>query len=411
VYAFNGITYTGYSGVTNDAGQVTLTLPAGSYRFRADKNGTQFWSGATNHCTLPGCSAVSITTSLLTVVMVQDSTGAPENGLPVYAFDGDTYTGYDSTTDASGQVTLTLPSGPSGYRFRVDKNGIQFWSGVDNHCAVPGCTTVLITTSLQTVVTVQDTDGVPQAGLPVYAFNGSTYTGYNGTTDATGQVTFTLPAGSYRFRTDKNGTQFWSGTSNHCAVPGCVAASISVAVPVVVTVQDSDGAPQVGLPVYGFAGITYTGYHGTTNASGQVTLTLPLDSYRFRTDTFGGTQFWSDTANHCAIPGCTTVTVTVSVPVVVNVLDTDGTPQAGLPVYTFDGTTYTGYHATTDAMGQVTLTLPFGFYRFRVDKNGTQFWSDTDNHCLVAGCTVVTTTVSVPVVVSVRIPTEPGKPG
>ncbi|CAG0934100.1 partial tRNA nuclease WapA, partial [Thermoflexales bacterium] len=399
VYAFNGITYTGYSGVTNASGQVTLTLPAGSYRFRADKNGTQFWSGATNHCPLPGCSATSITTSLLTVITVQDSIGAPESGLPVYAFDDDIYTGYNATTNAAGQVTLTLPFGD--YRFRVDKNGTQFWSGADNHCAVPGCTTVAVTTSLLTVVTVQDTDGLPQAGLPIYAFNDSTYTGYNGTTDATGQVTLTLPAGNYRFRTDKNSTQFWSGADNHCAVPGCVAVSISVAVPMVVTLQDSDGAPQAGLPVYGFTDTTYTGYHGTTDASGQVTLTLPLGSYRFRADK-NGTQFWSEVSNHCAIPGCTTVTVTVSVPTVVNVTDTDGTPQVNLPVYAFDGTTYTGYHATTDASGQVTLTLPFGFYRFRVDKNGTQFWSGAENHCLIAGCTVVTTMVSVPLIVSVQ---------
>ncbi len=399
VYAFNGTTYTGYNGTTDAAGQVTLTLPANSYRFRADKNGTQFWSGPDNHCTVPGCSGATVTTSLLTVVTVHNSDGLPETGLPVYAFDGTTYTGYTGATDATGQVTFTLPAG--NYRFRADKNGTQFWSGATNHCAVPGCAVVSITTSLQTVVTVQDTDGVLQVGLPVYAFNGTTYTGFNGATNASGQVTFTLPAGTYRFRTDKNGTQFWSSTTNHCAVPGCVAVSVTVAVPVVVTVQDTNGTPQAGLSVYGFSGTTYTGYNGKTNAVGQVTLTLPLGSYRFRADTFGGTQFWSGTADHCALPGCTTVSVTVSIPTVINVLDTNGTPQAGLPVYAFDGTTYTGYNKTTDAAGQVTLTLPLGNYRFRADKNGTQFWSSSVNHCLIPGCTVVTTTVSIPVIVTV----------
>ncbi len=33
-----------------------LTLTDGSYRFRAYKNGQQYWSGAANHRTIPGCS-------------------------------------------------------------------------------------------------------------------------------------------------------------------------------------------------------------------------------------------------------------------------------------------------------------------------------------------------------------------
>jgi hypothetical protein len=45
VYAFDGDTYTGYSGTTDDAGQVVFTLPVGAYRFRADYDGVPFWSG------------------------------------------------------------------------------------------------------------------------------------------------------------------------------------------------------------------------------------------------------------------------------------------------------------------------------------------------------------------------------
>ncbi len=399
VYAFDGNTYTNYGGTTNVGGQVTLTLPLGSYRFRSDKNGTQFWSGTSNHCTVPGCTAATIRTSLLTIVTVQDANSTPEAGLPVYTFDANTYIGSNGTTNASGQVTFTLPAG--NYRFRADKNGTQFWSGSSNHCTVPGCTSATITTSLLTVVTVRDANGTPEGGLPVYAFDGSTYTNYNGTTNASGQYTFTLPTGNYRFRTDKNGTQFWSGASNHCAVPGCTSAAITVSVPVVVMVQDTNGAPGIGLPVYAFSGTTYMNYNGTTNATGQVTLTLPLGGYRFRADK-NGTQFWSNAANHCPIPGCTSVVVTVSVPVVVAVRDTDSAPGIGLPVYAFSGTTYMNYNGTTNADGQVTLTLPLGSYRFRADKNGTQFWSGASNHCAVPGCVSTVVTVSVPVVIKVQ---------
>jgi hypothetical protein len=42
--------------LANSTGQAIFTLPQGNYRFRADKNGTQCWSGVTNHCPVPGCT-------------------------------------------------------------------------------------------------------------------------------------------------------------------------------------------------------------------------------------------------------------------------------------------------------------------------------------------------------------------
>jgi RHS repeat-associated protein len=160
------------------------------------------------------------------------------------------------------------------------------------------------------VVTVKNTENLPEAGLNVYAFDGSTYTNYSGKTDAGGQVTFTLPQGSYRFRADKNGTQFWSDSANHCEVPNCTIASVTTTIPVVVTVLDMGGTPQAGLNVYAFNGTTYTNYSGTTDAGGQVTFTLPQGSYRFRVDK-DGTQYWSAAANNCAIPGCIQAAVTL----------------------------------------------------------------------------------------------------
>ena len=61
VYAFDGTTYKGYSGISGKDGQVTFTLPQGNYRFRGDLNGTQFWSSTENACTLPGCASAAIT--------------------------------------------------------------------------------------------------------------------------------------------------------------------------------------------------------------------------------------------------------------------------------------------------------------------------------------------------------------
>jgi len=153
------------------------------------------------------------------------------------------------------------------------------------------------------VVPVLNTDNVPREGLPVYVFDGTAYTGYHGVTDAAGHAVFTLPQGDYRFRSDLNGTQFWSGETDDCGIPGCFEASVTVTIPLTVIVQSETGSPYPDLPVYAFDGDSYTGYHGTSDENGQVVLTLPAGDYRFRAD-YDGVQFWSGLANHCTIPGC-----------------------------------------------------------------------------------------------------------
>ena len=57
----------------------------------------------------------------------------------------------------------------------------------------------MITVPQPVLVSVQSTDGTPMSGLAVYAFDGTTYTNYSGTTDVNGQVSLRLPPGNYRF--------------------------------------------------------------------------------------------------------------------------------------------------------------------------------------------------------------------
>ena len=243
--------------------------------------------------------------------------------------------------------------------------------------------------------------GAVQADLRVWISSRPTQSTCQQATDAAGQAVLVLPQGAYRFRADLNGTQFWSGSANHCAVPGCAAATVVVTLPVAVTVQDTDGTPKAGLPVYAFSGGSYTGYNGTTDAAGQVQLTLPLGDYHFRAD-LDGTQFWSGMTDHCSLPGCEPATVVVTIPVTVTVADTDAVPREGLLVYAFDGAASTGYNGVTDAAGQVVLTLPQGDYRFRSDRNGTQFWSGESDHCAIPGCTQAGVTVTIPLTVTVQ---------
>jgi RHS repeat-associated protein len=70
-------------------------------------------------------------------VTVSGENGDPYPDLDVYAFDGETYTGFHGVSDENGQVVFTLPEGD--YRFRADYDGVPFWSNTSDHCAVPGC--------------------------------------------------------------------------------------------------------------------------------------------------------------------------------------------------------------------------------------------------------------------------------
>ncbi|MEI7848207.1 MAG: carboxypeptidase regulatory-like domain-containing protein, partial [Chloroflexota bacterium] len=168
----------------------------------------------------------SVTVTKPMIVTVKDTDGTLKSGLKVYAFDGATYTNYSGTTNASGQAAFTLPIG--NYRFRADLNGIQFWSAAANHCALPGCENADVIVSIPLTVTVQDAVGAPKTGVKLYAFNGATYTNYSATSDASGNAIFTLPLGSYRFRADYSNIQYWSGAVNHCAIPGCLALTMTV---------------------------------------------------------------------------------------------------------------------------------------------------------------------------------------
>jgi RHS repeat-associated protein len=421
VYAFNGTTYAGYSKVTNESGEAVFILPQGDYRFRADVppsgdqgGGTQFWSGESNNCTLPGCESAEVTVTKPLTVSVRNSDGTTQAGLNVYAFNGTTYTGYSKVTGEDGTAVFVLPQGD--YRFRSDLNGTQFWSATENHCTLPGCVSADITVTIPLTISVTDTDGTPQSGITVYAFNNTTYMGFSKTTNETGQAVFTLPSGDYRFRADVVGTQYWSSESNDCTLPGCTAASVTTSKPVTVSVVDSFGTPQIGLNIYAFEGTTYTGYSKISDGNGTAAFYLPSGDYRFRADVppvegqgGAGTQFWSAETNTCTLPGCESAVVTVTPPVTLTVVDTDGLAQAGLNVYAFNGTTYTGYSKVTDANGQAVFILPAGDYRFRADippvggqgGAGTQFWSAETNTCTLPGCTTAAVTVTKPVTVTV----------
>jgi hypothetical protein len=230
-------------------------------------------------------------------VTVRDSDGTPLVNLPVYAFNGSTYVNVSDITDANGQVFLTLVDG--SYRFQTELNGVQFWSDTLNHspegdtCTLPGCTGAEIEVTKPLTVSVTDTQGTAQAGLTVRIYDGETYTGFSGTTDENGETSITLPAGNYRARVDYNEAKFYSSTTDHCSLPGCKQISVTMNIPVTVTVVGVDNSP--------FEGITVELYKDDlTNENGAVLFTLNDGVYQFAAN-LSETRFWSET---CTMPGC-----------------------------------------------------------------------------------------------------------
>ena len=247
------------------------------------------------------------------------------------------------------------------------------------------------------VVTVVDTNGTHQPGRDIEAdkLNG---TGVDWkTTGSQGTATFSLAANSYFFWTPGYGYEFKSA---NCTTPACTTASITVTEPVVVTVVDTNGAPEADVEVWAedpngdFVNLD------DTDANGHATMSLPVGSYRFVTFQYGPT-FVSGAPGSCVVPGCTTAGITMTVPVMVTVLDAQGNPIPNLPIWGETPEGDVGGWNVTNAQGQVSTEVLAGDWRFVTDIGGTTYTSGAPGSCTVPGCTSVTIAVPPPVVVTV----------
>ena len=265
----------------------------------------EYWSDSVNHCTVPGCLRAEIVVASGGAAVPMEAGTETATPTETSTLEGTATETETATPEATATETLTeTPTPEATLTPSETPTPTETQSGW-----LPGGGILARLAQMpnlrewDVVVTVLDTDNLPKAGLLVRVFTGETDLGLLEESDANGQVTFSLPKGDYWFRAELNGTLFWSGTTNHCKVPQCSAAGVTVTIPVVVTITGLGDTPFAGLPVYAFDGEVYTGYSRTANESGVATFTLPIGNYRFRTE-LDGQEFWSDTQNHCAIPGC-----------------------------------------------------------------------------------------------------------
>jgi len=357
--------YMGLNQITDAKGQVTFYLPTETYYARADYLDQQYWSESfsspNTNIGIPMGDAD---------VLVSLHAGALPN-VSVYVFsESGSYLGITGTTDANGESVFRLPAGI--YNFRADYLNNQYWSGQHELIADTVNLVDIYTGGGAFNLTVLKDHENALLNEKTYLFNSTgSYLGISNTTDEHGQVSYSLPDGSYQFRVDTKGYQFWSTVYD---VPTILSDVFTIAhQDVTVTVQgiDPEPTPLEGLDVYLFkpSGV-YLGLQKATDIDGKVAFNLPEEQYQVRVD-YLSQQFWSDVFQW----------QDTTVPIYRGVAELHvhlaGTDIIGANVYLFsEGGSYLGWYETTDETGKVSFLLPDRPYKFRIDYDGNQYWSD-----------------------------------
>ncbi|MDY6793291.1 MAG: Ig-like domain-containing protein [Thermodesulfobacteriota bacterium] len=303
-------------------------------------------------------------------VTIEKDAQNPIEGVTAYLFsESGTYLNQNQVTDSVGKVAFNLSEG--SYKIRADYLGYQFWSQV---YSIDGDISETFTIAHQDVaITVQgEYQGMQSlTDVPVYLFTEpGTYLSQVRTTNANGQVFFSLPQQSYKVRADYLGRQFWSDPFTWQNTPVTIPMSDAE-----ITVTGA-GLPLEGVNVYVFSSSgSYLSISNTTGSDGKVTFRLPAGAYKFRAD-YQSSQYWSN--EEILIAGQVNP-ISISTgggTLIFTVLKSPGNPLTGVNGYVFSQSgTYLGMTAVTDSNGQVAFNLSDGSYKIRVDYLGYQFWS------------------------------------
>ena len=372
-YLFNTSgSYLGIMQTTNASGIVQFNVPAGDYKVRTDYLGYQYWSAET---TVEGNVDLSlpIPHQDIHITIKGDYQGTPDpiGGIKVYLFNSSgSYMGQNQTTDNNGQVLFNLPQ--NAYKVRADYMGQQFWSEEftwqNTSVDIPMSEAEIILTGA----------GQPLENVKIYLFSeAGNYLGINKTTDSNGNAVFRIPSGSYKFRADYQGSQYWSNLET---LVSDQSNSVSISTGGgIFSFSVSRGASSLeGAKCYLFSDSgSYLGLNETSDSNGEVHFSLSDGSYKVRVD-YLGSQFWSDIYT---VPYTLSgdlniqhqdVTITVQ-----DIYQSTQSPIQGIKVYLFSSSgAYLGLNETTIDNGQVLFNLPEKTYKVRADYMGQQFWSE-----------------------------------
>ncbi len=369
LYAFNAQKqYVGLYGNTDSAGSLQMDLPDGSFTFRADYRGHQYWSDQAD--TPKENTAVVETGERPFTVQVVDAQGNGLNDVRVYAFNAQKqYVSLHGNTDTEGNLQLNIPTG--SFTFRADYRGQQYWSDQAN---TPKEDTAVVETGQRLfTVKVVDASGDGLNNVRVYAFNAKKqYAGIYGNTNADGKLALDIPDGSFTFRADYRGQQYWS---EQVETPHDDDVEIETEQrSMTVKVVDADGEGLEDVRVYAFNDKKqYVGLYGNTDDDGKLQFDIPEGKFFFRAD-YRGYQYWSDQVN---APDDEKAVIEIEqTEFTVQVVDEEGEEIEGVNVYAFNAKKqYTGVYGRTDKKGKVEMDLPPGNFMFRADYKGQQYWT------------------------------------
>ena len=340
---------------------------------------------AAGGCRQPDAETISVrqsATEIAVLVTVVGTDAVPIPGVTVFA---ETASGSRtwSGTDGEGRAELLVDHGQ--YRFGAIWDATTYYNGPVTACETPACTSVTITVPKRTVlVTVVDQQGaaVPSAGVVAEKADGSHPVWAEAGPD--GKARLLVDDAGYSFYAEEQGTRFYSGASGHCVVPGCAAATITVLSPVLVTVVNTAGVPQPGVTVVAVNPEGAWSGAAATDATGVARVGLSSGQYRFLVK-LDHAFFYSGAPAHCVRPGCNAAQITITEPVILTVVNADGTPRVGQEVSSSTSDNGESQIDFTDAAGRVTLHLVAGHWTFKARCPSWDLY--VSPACAVPGCT------------------------
>ena len=372
-YLFNSSgAYLNHSAITSSEGYVSFDLADGEYQVRVNHLGYEFWTPVyAVPQTLTADFTITHTDVEISVNGIYQEAPTPMADIKVYLYNASgSYMNQNLTTDAAGKVFFSLPN--AVYKVRADVVGDQHWSGdilsADTGVDIP---------MADARVTIS---GAGQAieGLPVYVYSESgSYLNLKQYTDSQGQTVFRLPANTYDFRADFQGSQFWA---DDLTLAQDVANAVDINTgggefSLTVLKNATDPLTNTRCYLYNEAG-SYLNLYQNTSSEGVVTFNLADGNYKVRVDHLGY-QFWTpvftvpDTLDEVFVIDCQDFTVSIQG------LYLTAAPVEGIRVYLYKPTaSYQNQYQVTDALGQVIFNLPDQPYRVRADYLGYQFWTD-----------------------------------
>ena len=218
---------------------------------------------------------------------------------------------------------------------------------------------------------------MPLSNIKCYVFNRKgSYLRIYANTDSDGNAKFDLSTGDYKIRVDYLGYQFWSPIYT---LPDVKYASLTIdhqkILLNILAGYNNNIIPINGVKTYLFSKLgSYLRQSKYTNENGQVNFNLPNKTYKVRIDYFKS-QYWSpefqfENQLDIIIPHGEIILHATQ----------NGENIANARVYVFSATgSYLNQHAVTDQNGEIAFLLPVKDYKFRVDYNGKQYWSNVIN--------------------------------